>query len=238
MKQNYQITFENVSLNVDISDHKRLFSKQKYLQYKSLLSEISFDIREGDKVGLIGRNGSGKSTLLRTISNIYTPTIGKIKITGKVLAFLGGRMFDENFRGRDFIFHSLQMLGLKKNEISKNFKLIKDFTEFSDNILNQTIDKYSDGMRSRLSFGCMLFSKPDILLLDEVIGTGDKFFIDKSKIYLERFIDEIPIIMLASHNEEIINSYCNKIIYLYEGKIKYIGETKTGFDIYNNDFKE
>jgi ABC-type polysaccharide/polyol phosphate transport system ATPase subunit len=190
------------------------------------LDKISFQLNKGDKLGLIGHNGAGKSSLLRILAGIYEPQEGKLQVKGKVSSILDlsiGMQLEsngyENIRVRGII------MGFSKEEIKSTTKDIEEFTELGD-FMSIPIKTYSSGMLMRLAFGMSTSFTPDILLIDEVIGAGDANFINKAKKRMEDFIEKSNILLLSSHSSDIIEQFCNKVLWLEHGKIKEFGEAR------------
>jgi len=191
------------------------------------IDNISFTLAAGERLALIGLNGSGKSTLLRTIAGIYTPQSGTIKIKGTIAALfnlgIGMRM---DLSGRKNIILQGMANGQSVHDIKS---LIANIIEFSElgNVIDAPIHTYSQGMAMRLSFAIATAIKPDILLLDEWIGAGDRVFRAKAQQRLEAIVDDSRGFILASHNTAIIRRYCTKAIWLEKGKIRDIGDVET-----------
>lgn len=190
------------------------------------LKDITFNLEEGDKLGLVGHNGAGKSTLLRVLANIFEPQTGQVYVNGKVSALLDINVGMEpeltgyeNIKIRGFI------LGISKEEIEKTIPDIEEFTELG-NFLSMPVKTYSTGMMVRLGFGISTATVPDILLVDEVIGAGDSKFIKKAQQRMESFVARSNIFVLASHSNDVIKKFCNKAMWLEHGEIKAFGSTK------------
>ena len=183
------------------------------------LDNISFNLQDGDRLGIIGHNGAGKSTLLRVLATIYEPTRGLFRYQGKISPLLDV-MLGINYEstGYENILLRGALLGLKRKELSHKIKDIADFTELGD-FLHMPIRTYSSGMLMRLAFAVATSIQPDILLMDEAIGVGDKNFIQKANQRLKSMIDKSNILVIASHSDEIIKKFCNKVLVLDAGKM-------------------
>lgn len=207
---------------VDVATGGRLHNKDKKIVVNAL-QNISFKLNKGDKLGLIGHNGAGKSTLLKVLAGIYEPQQGVIHINGKVSALLDihvGMQFDAN--GYDNIKIRSLMMGLSKKEYCEIVPDIVDFTELG-NFLSMPVKTYSSGMAMRLAFGMSTATTPDILLLDEVIGTGDASFINKAQRRIENLVTQSNIVIISSHMTDVIRKFCNKVLWLEHGVIKHFG---------------
>jgi len=198
------------------------------------LSGISFDIREGDRVGLVGRNGAGKSTLLRVLAGIYHPSRGELRIDGEVSAILGlGLGIDEELSGHETIDYALMMRGVPRDAIPALHDEIAAFTELED-YLQLPVRTYSSGMKIRLAFGVATSRRPDVLLLDEGIGAGDAFFLQKARRRAESFVDDASILVIASHSDDLLLKTCNKGLLLDRGEIIAAGDIGRVVDLYRS----
>ncbi len=187
------------------------------------LDQVSLKIEEGDRVGIVGHNGAGKSTLLRVLSNIYEPTHGTIYYDGKISSLLNVMLgIDPESTGYENIFIRGLLLGLTKKEINSKIKEIAEFTELGD-FLYVPIRTYSQGMQMRLAFAVATSIQPEILLMDEVIGVGDKDFFNRAQDRLSQLINKSSIVLLASHSPAILKKICNKILVMKAGKVQWFG---------------
>lgn len=190
------------------------------------LSDVSFELREGDRVGLIGRNGAGKSTLLRVLAGAYVPTRGTIDIQGRVVPLLTvGVGIRDDSTGYENIRICGLLLGMSGEEIRDKTDEIAEFTELGP-YLSMPLYSYSAGMRIRLAFAIATAAPADILLIDEVVGAGDAGFIKKAEARLNNLIQQSRIVVLATHSDAMIQRDCNKAMWLDEGQIKEWGDAK------------
>jgi lipopolysaccharide transport system ATP-binding protein len=188
------------------------------------LKDISFEINQGDRVGIIGRNGAGKSTLLKVLSRIVTPTKGRITIDGRIASLLEvGTGFHPELSGRENIFLNGSILGMSKSEIQKKFDEIVTFSEV-ERFLDTPVKRYSSGMYVRLAFAVAAHLDPEILIVDEVLAVGDAEFQKKCLGKLKDVSGEGRTILFVSHNMEAIQKLCNKGILLNKGSLTSIGE--------------
>ena len=184
------------------------------------LKNISFDIKPGDKVGIIGRNGAGKSTLLKLLSRITEPTTGSIKINGRVASLLEvGTGFHPELTGRENIFLNGAILGMSKQEIKKKFDEIVEFAEV-EKFLDTPVKRYSSGMYVRLAFSVAAHLEPEILIVDEVLAVGDAQFQRKCLGKMRDVSKEGRTVLFVSHNMGAIQQLCEKGIILHKGTIK------------------
>jgi ABC-2 type transport system ATP-binding protein/lipopolysaccharide transport system ATP-binding protein len=200
------------------------------------LSHISLRLQQGSRVGLVGANGAGKTTLLRVMAKIYPPTHGAVKIGGRITCLTDlnvGMDFEatgiENIRMRG------TLLGLSRNEIAELVPRVAEFTELGE-YLRLPIRCYSQGMMLRLAFGISTAVQPEIILLDEVVGAGDQSFAQKARERLNKVIDAASILVLASHNNEIIDRFCSSAIWLSQGHIVAHGPTHDILSRYSASF--
>ena len=189
------------------------------------LKDIYVDIKQGDRVGIIGRNGAGKSTLLKILSRITEPTSGKITIKGRVASLLEvGTGFHPELTGRENMFLNGAILGMSKVEIKKKFDEIVAFAEV-EKFLDTPVKQYSSGMRVRLSFAVAAHLEPEILIVDEVLAVGDAQFQKKCLGKMDEAGREGRTILFVSHNMGVISQLCPTCLWLDKGKIRDIGQT-------------
>jgi lipopolysaccharide transport system ATP-binding protein len=187
------------------------------------LKDVSFEIKQGDRVGIIGRNGAGKSTLLKILSRITEPTSGRIEITGRVASLLEvGTGFHPELTGRENIFLNGAILGMGKAEIKRKFDEIVNFAEV-ERFLDTPVKRYSSGMYVRLAFAVAAHLEPEILIVDEVLAVGDAQFQKKCLGKMEEVGREGRTVLFVSHNMGAVRSLCTEGVYLENGIIKKSG---------------
>ncbi len=190
------------------------------------LDNISFSVANGEKLGIIGLNGSGKTTLLRTVSGIFQPSKGKVKINGIVSPLLDFNTgFEQNLTGVENIKIRLMFLGLSRLEAEEKIPSIVEFSELGD-FIHQPVRTYSAGMSLRLAFAASTAIDPEILVADEVIGTGDAQFAIKAKKRLENFLSLDCTMVLSSHSMDLVRNYCSRIIWLKNGEVIADGDSE------------
>lgn len=199
------------------------------------LKDVSFGIKHGENVGIIGMNGAGKSTLLKLISRIAAPTTGSIRLVGRVGALLEvGTGFHRELTGRENIFLYGSILGMHRHEIAEKFDAIVAFSEISD-FIDMPVKRYSSGMYVRLAFSVAAHLEPDILLLDEVLAVGDYGFQKKCIDFALRLQKKGATIILVSHNMFSIKMMCRRVIYIKQGRVAFDGPTDEGLRLYEAD---
>ncbi|MDM9587707.1 ABC transporter ATP-binding protein [Pseudomonas plecoglossicida] len=239
---------EDVVINVDglqkayhvyDAPHDRL--KQIFLGWRRnyyrdflALSDVSFKVRKGKSVGVIGRNGAGKSTLLQLLTGTLTPTSGDIGIKGKVAAVLElGSGFNPEFSGRENIYLYASLFNLKKSCIEERLHKIIEFSELAE-FIDQPVKVYSSGMQARLAFSVIAHVDADILIIDEALSVGDAFFAQKCMRFLRKF-QENGTILFVSHDLAAVTSFCDEAIWIENGRIREVGNAK---DVCENYFAQ
>jgi ABC-type polysaccharide/polyol phosphate transport system ATPase subunit len=198
------------------------------------LRDISFSLKEGDRLGLIGHNGAGKSTLLKLLAGIYQPTFGSVLVKGRVVSTLNISLgMEPEATGLENIIIRALLHGMKRSEIDSKLDEIAKFTELGQ-YLNMPVRIYSSGMATRLAFATITAMDSDILLMDEVIGTGDAAFMDKAEQRLNEFMNRSKIIVLASHSDNVIKKFCNKALLIERGQIISAGDPDHVIATYHN----
>lgn len=184
------------------------------------LREVTFSLREGDRVALIGHNGAGKSTLLRALGGIYLPSNGQAEIVGRTGSLIDlGLGINPEASGRENIFIRGQLLGLTKKEISQKYDEIVEFAELGD-FIEMPVRTYSSGMNLRLAFSVSTVVRPEILLMDEWLSVGDAGFQQKAETRLRELVSDSKILVIATHSRELVEALCNRAIWLEQGQIK------------------
>lgn len=204
-------------------------SKKGRSNYVWALKEISFDVKKGERIGIIGKNGAGKSTLLKLLSRITSPSTGIIKAKGNIATLLEvGTGFHMELSGRENIFMNGAILGMTRNEIARKFDEIVDFAGV-ERYIDTPVKRYSSGMMVRLGFAVAAFLEPEILVVDEVLAVGDAEFQKKAIGKMQDVSNsEGRTVLFVSHNMASVNTLCNTGIFLDKGKISFygnIGET-------------
>lgn len=199
------------------------------------LKNINFEVKQGDRIGIIGRNGAGKSTLLKILSRITQPTTGKIHIKGRVASLLEvGTGFHPELTGRENIFLNGAILGMTKHDIRKNFDEIVYFAEV-EKFLDTPVKRYSSGMYVRLAFSVAAHLEPEILIVDEVLAVGDAEFQKKCLGKMENVSKEGRTVLFVSHNMGAITNLCSRVLLISDGSIRKSGKPSEVISSYLND---
>lgn len=199
---------------------RRFFGRSSIRYYREFwaLKDISFDIRKGETVGIIGRNGSGKSTLLQIICGTLTPTHGTIETNGRIAALLElGSGFNPEFTGRENVYLNAAVLGLSRDKVEQRFDDIVRFADIGE-FIDQPVKTYSSGMMVRLAFAVVVHVDADILVVDEALSVGDVFFQQKCMRFLHEFQERGGTILFVSHDTSAVTGLCNSAVLLTRGK--------------------
>lgn len=200
------------------------FLKRNHKEQRTVLDNISLNIKKGEAVALIGVNGSGKSTLLKLMTKIIYPNKGKISTYGKLSSLLElGAGFHMDFSGRENIYFNASIFGLTKKEIDERIQAIIDFSELEEHIDNP-VRTYSSGMYMRLAFSVAINVDADILLIDEILAVGDQHFQEKCLNKMNELRNLGKTMVFVTHSIDQIQKLCNRAIWLSDGKIKKDGE--------------
>jgi len=199
--------------------------KQYYKEFWAL-RDVSFEVKKGETVGIIGRNGSGKSTLLQMICGTLNPTCGIIKTNGRIAALLElGSGFNPEFTGRENVYLNANVLGLNRSEIEQRFDEILAFAEIGD-FVDQPVKTYSSGMMVRLAFAVIAHVDADILVVDEALAVGDAFFTQKCMRFIRHFQSNGGTLLFVSHDTGAVVNLCGKAILLKQGQVIEKGSPK------------
>ena len=230
MENDRVIEFKNVYKEYKLNKKQKskilsLLLNRKNYKTKKVLDGISFSIKKGETVAILGKNGMGKSTLLKLLSGISYPTSGQIITKGSISTILElNAGFENDFTGLENIYLKCQILGLKKNEIENIINDIIDFADIGEYI-NEPVRTYSSGMRARLGFAISVHIKPDILAVDEVFSVGDFKFKQKCLEKITKIKnDENITFILVTHSTEMAKEFCSRGILLDSGKIVFDGD--------------
>ncbi|MDM2732974.1 ABC transporter ATP-binding protein [Citrobacter sp. Cy070] len=188
------------------------------------LENLTFSIKDGDRVGLLGHNGAGKSTLLRLLSGVYAPSSGYAHISGDIGSLIDISLgIDPEATGRENIYLRGGLLGMGRSEINSQIEEIIEFSELGD-FVDMPLRTYSTGMHLRLAFAVSTIIRPEILLMDEWLSVGDEGFKRKAEVRMTELVQSTNILVIASHSRDLVLHTCNRAIWLEHGKIRMDGD--------------
>jgi len=198
------------------------------------LDDVTLNARDGDRIGVLGHNGAGKTTLLKVAAGIFKPTAGKIRRVGRIVSIINPSVgLNPILSGHENIAQIALLYGLGRREIEKLSPEIEEFTELGE-FLDLPVESYSAGMVTRLAFGVATAFRPEILVADENIGTGDARFIEKAEERMHNMMDQASLLLLASHSIPTIKKLCNRAILMEHGKIVGDGDTDEVIEMYES----
>ena len=242
MSQKTMIEVSDVTMRFRLNNDKILSLKEFVttalrgkLQYNDFtaLEHVSFEVKKGETLGLIGRNGAGKSTMLKVISGILKPTEGSVVCRGNVVPMLElGSGFDFDLTGRENIFLNGAILGYSKEFLHEKYDEIVEFSELGQ-FIEVPIRNYSSGMLARLAFSIATVVNPDILIVDEILSVGDAAFQEKSKKRMLELMGGGTTVLFVSHSLEQIREMCNRVVWLEHGNVKMVGAAAEVCDVYD-----
>lgn len=212
--------------------------KKKYHSDHYALNNISFEIKKGEIIGIIGKNGSGKSTLLKLITGVLNPTNGKVTVEGKISALLElGAGFNPEFTGLENIYFNGMVMGFTREEMEDK---VADIIEFADigEFINQPVKTYSSGMFARLAFAVAINVDPEILIIDETLSVGDMYFQAKCMSKMKEMFSKGVTVIFVTHDTNSIKSLCHKTLYLNKGNFVCYGPSEEVVDMYSKATRE
>jgi len=239
------IKLEHVSMKFNLGIEKNFSVKQAFVDFFSFkkkkkkkkdefwaLTDISFEVKKGEVIGLIGSNGAGKSTLLKIVSGVMKPTKGKVKVSGVISPMIElGAGFDMELTARENIFLNGAILGYSKQFLESKFDEIVEFSELKD-FLDVPVKNFSSGMTAKLAFSIATIVDPEILIVDEILSVGDIKFQEKSKNKMLDMIKGGTTVLYVSHSLDSIRQLCDRVVWIEHGKMVKIGKTDEICDEY------
>lgn len=209
-------------------------SKKTYNREHYALKQLSFEVKKGETVGILGTNGSGKSTLLKIITGVLTPSSGSLEVNGKISALLElGAGFNPEYTGMENIYLNGTMMGYNREQMEKRVKPIIDFADIGD-FINQPVKTYSSGMFARLAFAVAINVDPEILIVDEALSVGDVRFQTKCINKMKELKEKGTTILFVSHATEQVKRFCTKALWINKGKLVEQGESSEIVDKYES----
>lgn len=232
----YAIEVQNVVKNYKLYDQnidvlKEMFTKKKLHKTYTALNDVSFKVEKGTSYGVVGNNGSGKSTVLNLINGTTYPTSGKIKTKGTVsLLNVGAGIIAAN-TGRENIYYKCALSGLTNKQIDERVDSIIEFSELGE-FIEQPVEKYSSGMKSKLGFAIAIHVEPEILIVDEALAVGDKVFRNKCMKKMNALKKTGITILFVSHSEDQIKSFCDRACWIHKGELIAKGSSENVVKLY------
>ena len=198
------------------------------------LRDLTFDLKDGDRLALLGPNGAGKTTLLKVMTGIYAPSTGLLEASGHISALLDVSVgLDPEATGYENIILRGMFMDIRPRDMAKHVSDIEEFTSLG-NFLHMPVRTYSSGMMVRLAFAIATCVSPEILLMDEWLSAGDASFFEKAQKRMDKFVTNSSIMVLASHSLPLLDQWCNRAILLNHGRIEAIGDVKTVVAAYHD----
>jgi ABC-type polysaccharide/polyol phosphate transport system ATPase subunit len=211
---------------------KRLYRRKRLIRLIRAVRDVSFEVRHGSVVGIVGVNGAGKSTLMRTLAGILPPTKGRVEVYGDVSTLLAlGVGFNAELTGRENVVLGGLAAGLTRAEIEEKYEEIVEFAELGD-FMDIPMRRYSSGMYGRLAFSVAVNMDPDILLVDEALSVGDARFRSKSFDKMQELCDSAGTIFIVSHGLKSIQKLCTEVIWMHKGRIQMRGDPEAVVEAY------
>ncbi len=240
------VRVENVSVLFNLNKEKvdnikeyfiKLVTRKLHYNEFWALTDISFNVEKGERLGILGFNGAGKSTLLKVIAGVLKPTKGSVKVEGVIAPLLElGAGFDLNYSGAENIYLYGATMGYSRKYIEERYDEIVEFSELGD-FIDVPVKNYSSGMRARLGFAIATAVDPEVLILDEVLSVGDAKFRIKSENKIKGMFDKGVTVLFVSHNTAQVRRLCTKAILLDHGKVIANGDVNEVCDIYDERVK-
>jgi lipopolysaccharide transport system ATP-binding protein len=197
-----------------------------------VLRDVSFQVRRGETIGIVGRNGAGKTTLLQILCGITTPTRGSVRVAGRLAPILAlGAAFDGSLTGRENAMIGCAILGLKHKQIEQRLQAIVDFAEVGM-FFDQPMKLYSSGMVARLAFAICAHVDADILIVDEALSVGDEYFAAKCEAFIRNFSKNDGTIIVVSHGLDYLMTLCDRVMWIDDGRVREIGDPKMVIEAY------
>ena len=225
--QNLGKAFQLYDRPIDRLKQMLMRGRRRYYKEFAALHDVTFELKKGEVLGLVGRNGAGKSTLLQLICGTLSPTTGQVTVQGRVAALLElGAGFNPEFSGKENIYLNASILGLSKAEIDERYDALVEFSGIAD-FIHQPVKTYSSGMYVRLAFSIATSVDPDILVIDEALSVGDGAFARKSFDRIMRLKEKGATILFCSHSIYQIEALCTRAIWLEKGVVRLIGDPST-----------
>lgn len=237
-----RIKVDHVSMKFNLSSEKfdnlkeyiiKSIKKQVSFEEFWALKDVSFEVYQGESLGLIGLNGSGKSTMLKTIAGVLKPTKGSVQVNGTVAPLIElGAGFDMDLTAKENVFLNGALLGYSRKEMEGAYQDIVEFSELK-NFMDVPVKNFSSGMVSRLAFAIATIGTPDILIVDEVLSVGDFQFQQKCEARIRNMMERGTTVLFVSHSIQQVKELCSKIVWLEHGNVKMYGDADEICNLYS-----
>jgi len=244
---NIAIEVNNVSMRFNLTKDKitglkeyvvKALKRQLFYEEFWALRDVSFTVKKGEVFGVMGLNGAGKSTLLKIIAGVYRPTTGNVTINGEISPLLElGAGFDFETSARDNIYMNGAMYGYSKSYMAEKYDEIMDFSELWE-FENVALKNFSSGMVSRLGFAVATSVKPEILIVDEILGVGDYKFQEKCEERIEHMISGGTTVLMVTHNTGKLKEICSRALLLEKGHVVCVGDMEEAYELYGDKSSE
>lgn len=241
MENNTVIKVSHVTRKFNLSKEKvdsikeyliKLMKRQLMYNEFVALDDVSFEVKKGEVLGLVGFNGSGKSTMLKIIAGVMKPSSGSVEVQGTMAPMIElGAGFDPNLTGRENIYLNGYVFGFSKQFITEKFDEIVDFSEIAE-FIDVPLKNYSSGMKARLGFAIATTVRPQILIVDEVLAVGDYRFQAKCQKRMKEMISNDTTVLFVSHSMPQVRDLCDRCVWLEKGKVKMIGTADEVCDVF------
>jgi lipopolysaccharide transport system ATP-binding protein len=244
-----QIKLNNVGLEVPVYDISSRSLKKSLLSFAgnnrfsfnksgnisvNVLTALNIEINQGDRLAVLGKNGAGKTSFLRLLNGVYPPTEGNMKLEGEISSLIDISLgIDENATGRENIYLRGALIGMTRKEIVAEMDAIIEWADIA-NFIDMPLRTYSSGMQLRLAFSIATLIAPEILILDEWLSVGDADFAKKAEVRMHELVNKSHIFVIATHSEHVAHHFCNRAIWMENGKIIMDGTSKIVSDAYFN----
>lgn len=243
MENDIMVKVDNVSMRFNLETEKVNSLKEYFIKaikrqisYTDFwaLKDVSFEVKRGEAIGLIGLNGSGKSTLLKVIAGVLKPTTGSVQVFGEMAPLIElGAGFDFDLTARENVFLNGAILGYSHEYMEDNYSDIVTFSEL-DHFMDTPVKNFSSGMLSRLAFAIATIGKPDILIVDEVLSVGDFRFQEKCEERIRRMLDGGTTLLFVSHSAGQVEELCDRVVWLEHGNVRAVGPA----DVYCKEYAQ
>lgn len=235
------IQLEHVSMRFNMSKERvdsikeyaiKAIKRELFFEEFWALKDVSFEVKKGEVLGLIGLNGAGKSTILKVVAGVLKPTKGMVRVEGSIAPLIElGAGFDPDMTAKENVFMNGAVLGYNTDFMAERYEEIMDFAELRE-FVDVPVKNFSSGMYARLGFSIATMVKPDILIVDEILGVGDFRFQEKCRGRIQELMDGGTTVLMVSHSNDMIREFCNRVVWMESGSVRMIGPTREICELY------